>query len=55
MDSFAVIETFPPTEYHDSFFFFFSIYLFIWLHQVLAVAQGIFVAACGIFFLSHGI
>ena len=23
MDSFAVIETFPPTEYHDSFFFFF--------------------------------
>ena len=37
------------------FFFFFSIYLFIWLHQVLAVAHGIFVAACGIFFLSHGI
>ena len=46
MDSFAIMETFPPTEYHDSFF---SIYLFIWLYQVLVAAHGIFVAACGIF------
>ena len=29
--------------------FFFNIYLFIWLHQVLVVARGIFVVACGIF------
>ena len=52
MDSFAIMETFPQTEYHDSFF---SIYLFIWLYQVLVAAHGIFVAACGIFFLNHGI
>ena len=24
-------------------------YLFIWLHQVLVAARGIFIAACGIF------
>ena len=29
--------------------FIFNIYLFIWLCRVLAVARGIFVAACGIF------
>jgi len=31
------------------FFFLKKKYLFIWLHQVLVAAHGIFVSACGIF------
>ena len=30
------------------FFLFFNIYLFIWLHQVLAVARKLLVVACGV-------
>ena len=31
------------------FFFFKKKYLFIWLHQVLVAAHGIFVSSCGVF------
>ena len=41
------LTTAPPEK--SLLFFSFNIYLFIWLHQVLVVARGIFVAACGVF------
>ena len=37
------------------FFFFFNIYLFIWLHQVLVVACRIFIAMCRSFVAMRGI
>ena len=38
-----------------SFFFFFNIYLFIWLHRVLVAARGVLVAARGILVAACGI
>ena len=37
-----------PVAFWEGFFFFFTIYLFIWLHWVLAAAHRIFVLAHGL-------
>ena len=58
------VKLYVPTHSSLTFLFFFNIYLFIWLHQVLIAACGIFsvhcsiqdvlVAACGIYFPGQG-
>ena len=47
-------STKPPLDPNPcgAFFFFFNIYLFIWLHRVLVVARGIFIAACRVFLVA---